>query len=105
MCLISRLGMRGISCKHFSLQRAPHAGVLEAAALFFDAHEESLGPARDAPLSGDFRLHSAILCTEPALAESEHLFVREDDLAPLRVICYCGMWSCMVVVCGGCCGV
>ena len=24
MCLISRLGMRGISCKHFSLQRAPH---------------------------------------------------------------------------------
>ena len=36
MCLISRLGMRGISCKHFSLQRAPHAGVFEAAALFFD---------------------------------------------------------------------
>ena len=25
-------------------------------------------------------MHSAILCAEPALAESEHLFVREDDL-------------------------
>ena len=36
MCLISLLGIRGISCKHFSLQRAPHAGVFEAAALFFD---------------------------------------------------------------------
>ena len=47
---VSRLGMRGISCKQFSLQRAPHAGVFEAAAFFFDAHEESLGPARDAPL-------------------------------------------------------
>ena len=50
MCLISRLEMRGIICKHFSPQRAPHAGVFEAAALFFDAQEESLGPARDAPL-------------------------------------------------------
>ena len=39
-----------MSCKHFSLQRALHAGVLEAAALFLDAEEESLGPARDAPL-------------------------------------------------------
>ena len=39
-----------ISCKHFSLQRAPHAGVFEAAALIFDAQEESLGPARAAPL-------------------------------------------------------
>ena len=54
---VSMLGMRGSlwshgsnSCKHFSLQRALHAGVLEAATLFFDAHEESLGPARDAPL-------------------------------------------------------
>ena len=37
MCLISWLGMISISCKHFSLQRAPHAGVFEAAALFFDA--------------------------------------------------------------------
>ena len=25
-------------------------------------------------------MHSAILSAEPALAESEHLFVREDDL-------------------------
>ena len=25
--------------------------------------------------------------------------------APLRVICWCGMCSCVVVVCGGCCGV
>ena len=61
MCLVAhvfpRLGRRGflwshvsISCKHFSLQRAPHAGVFEAAALFFNAHEVSLGPARDAPL-------------------------------------------------------
>ena len=41
--------MRGISCKQFSLHRAPHAGVFEAA-FFLDAHEESLGPARDAPL-------------------------------------------------------
>ena len=47
---VSQLGMRGISCNQFSLQRAPHAGVFEAAAFFFDAHEESLGPARDAPL-------------------------------------------------------
>ena len=31
-------------------------------------------------LRGDFRVHSAILCAEPALAESEHLFVRGDDL-------------------------
>ena len=38
------------SCKHFSLQRALQAGVLEAATLFLDAHEEALGPARDAPL-------------------------------------------------------
>ena len=37
------------SCKHFSLQRALHAGKLEAATLFLDAQEESLGPARDAP--------------------------------------------------------
>ena len=47
---VSQLGMRGISCKQFSLRRAPHAGASEAAAFFFDAHEESLGPARDAPL-------------------------------------------------------
>ena len=53
---VSMLGMRGSlwshgsnSCKHFSLQRALHAGELEAAALFLDAQEESLGPARDAP--------------------------------------------------------
>ena len=49
---VSRLGMRGISCKPFSVQRANHAGVFEAAAFFFDAHEESLGPALDAPLHG-----------------------------------------------------
>ena len=54
---VSRLGMRGflwshvsISCKHFSLQRAPHTTVFEAATLLFDTQEESLGPARDAPL-------------------------------------------------------
>ena len=39
-----------MSCKHFNLQRALYAGVLEAAAFFFDAQEESLGPVRDAPL-------------------------------------------------------
>ena len=49
VCLISRLGMRGISCKQFSVQQAPHAGVFEAAALFFDTHEESLGPPRSDP--------------------------------------------------------
>ena len=53
-----------ISCKHFSLQRAPHAGVFEAAVLFFDAHEESLGPARDAPL------HSVLIHLGPRGVDS-----------------------------------
>ena len=39
-----------ISCEHFSPQHTLHSGVFEAATLFSDAQEESLGPARDAPL-------------------------------------------------------
>ena len=61
---VSRLGTRGISCKQFSLQRAPPAGVFEAAAFFFDAHEESLGPTRDAPL------HCVLIHLDPRGADS-----------------------------------
>ena len=51
VCFPARNGSHvSTSCKRFSLQRAPHAGVFEAAAFFFDAYEESVGPARDAPL-------------------------------------------------------
>ena len=39
-----------VSCKQFSLQRALHAGVFEAATHFLDEHEESPGPTRDAAL-------------------------------------------------------
>ena len=53
---VSMLGRRGSlwnhginSCKQFSLHRTLHADELEAATLFLDTQEESLGPARDAP--------------------------------------------------------